>query len=52
MEFSKRSMRNLIKGETGLRVSDSAGFELGEFLEEFAEDAFEIAREQGYLTVK
>jgi len=56
MEFSDRSMRLLIKGQTELRVSKSASTELGEFLEGFADDvaeeAVETAREQGYQTVK
>lgn len=56
MEFSTRSMKNLIQQNTEKRVSDDAGNSLGDFLdrcgEEIAEDAIEVANEDGRKTVR
>lgn len=56
MEFSVRSMHELIKSQGDKRVSEQASVELGEILERFAgdvvEEAIELANEDGYKTVK
>jgi histone H3/H4 len=56
MEFSTRSMRNLIKGQTSKRVSKQASNQLGEVLEGFAtqiaEEAIQQAKQEGYQTVQ
>ncbi|MFB6188190.1 MAG: histone, partial [Halobacteriaceae archaeon] len=56
MEFSTRSMHQLIKSHTGKRVSENAADKLGKTLEEFAgeiaEEAKALAEEDGYQTVK
>lgn len=56
MEFSTRSMDNLLKQETSKRVSKEAANQLGSVLEEFSEEVAEhavsIAAEEGYQTVK
>jgi len=56
MEFSTRSIHNLIRSQGDLRVSEPSATELGEILERFAGDiaevAIEAANEEGYQTVK
>lgn len=55
-ELSTRSVTQLIKGETDKRVSSDAGDELAEELEEYAtdiaEEAIEVAKENGRKTVR
>lgn len=55
-ELSTRSVTQLIKGETDKRVSSDAGNELAEELEEYAtdiaEEAIEVAKENGRKTVR
>jgi histone H3/H4 len=49
-------MHNLIRNQTGKRVSENAADELGEILERFAGDAAEeaiaLASQDGYKTIK
>ena len=49
-------MHQLIKSEGDKRVSEPASIELGELLEQFAEDiaekAIALANDEGYQTVK
>lgn len=56
MEFSIRSMRQIFKSNTGKRVSEDAAKELGQFLdnwaEEVGEEAVEIAAENDRATVR
>lgn len=56
MEFSIRSMKNLIKNNTEKRVSEGSAEEMGEFLDEWSqkigEDAVEIAEQDGRKTVR
>jgi histone H3/H4 len=56
MEFSTRSMHNLIRNQGDLQVSEPSATELGEILERFAGDiaevAIEKAQKEGYQTVK
>lgn len=56
MEFSTRSIHNLIRDQTGKRVSKSAANQLGEVLEQFAgdvaEEAIALAKDDGYQTVQ
>jgi histone H3/H4 len=56
MEFSTRSMHQLIQTHTGKRVSENAADKLGRTLEQFAseiaEEAQKLAEEDGYQTVK
>lgn len=56
MEFSIRSMRQIFKKNTGKRVSEDAAKELGEFLDEWAEEvgeeAIEIAEKDDRTTVR
>jgi histone H3/H4 len=56
MEFSIRSMRQVFKSNTTKRVSEDAAEELGEFLdnwaEEVGEEASEIAQDKGRATVR
>lgn len=55
-EFSIRSMKNLFREVTNLRISEGSAEELGEELDEFAtevsEKAIEIAEEKGRKTVR
>jgi len=56
MEFSTRSMHNLIRNQGDLRVSENSATELGEILERFAgdiaEESLAVAKKDGYQTVK
>jgi histone H3/H4 len=56
MEFSTRSMHNLIVNQTSKRVSNNAANKLGEQLQEYAEniakEATQLANEDGYQTVQ
>lgn len=56
MEFSIRSMSQIFKSNTTKRVSEDAAKELGEFLdnwaEEVGEEAVEVAEEKGRATVR
>lgn len=56
MEFSTRSMKNLLQQNTEKRVSDDAGDSLGDFLdkwgEEISREAERIAENDGRKTVR
>lgn len=56
MEFSIRSMKNLIRANTEKRVSEGSAESLGQFLDEWSqeigEDAVEIAEDDGRKTVR
>jgi histone H3/H4 len=56
MEFSIRSMRQIFKSNTGKRVSEDAAEELGEFMDEWAQEigqqAVKIAEEDARSTVR
>lgn len=56
MEFSIRGMKNLIKTQTGKRVSEESCKALGQILNEFgeqiAEEAIKHAAEDGRKTVR
>jgi len=56
MEFSIRSMKGLIKGNTQKRVSEGSAEAMGDFLDqwsqEISEDAVEIAAEDDRKTVR
>lgn len=56
MEFSIRSMRQILEENTEKRISDDAASELGGFLDKWAEgvgtEAVEVAEEDGRTTVR
>ncbi|PSG99378.1 MAG: hypothetical protein BRC29_04620 [Nanohaloarchaea archaeon SW_7_43_1] len=56
MEFSIRSMRQVFKSNTGKRVSEDASKELGEFIDNWAnqisEEAVKVASENDRATVR
>lgn len=56
MGFSVRSIHRLIKGQGDKRVSEQAAIELGQELQQYAEEvaqkAATCAQEEGYQTVK
>ena len=56
MEFSTRSMHNLIGNQTSKRVSKNAAHQLGEQLQQYAEniakEATQLAKEDGYQTIQ
>ncbi|WP_123539365.1 histone [Halosimplex salinum] len=56
MEFSTRSIHNLIGDQGNKRVSQASANELGKLLEKYAgdiaEEAITNAEEQGYQTIK
>lgn len=56
MEFSKASMKRMIKSQTDKRVSEDAALELGDILETFAgdvaEEAIAVAKEDDRKTVR
>lgn len=56
MEFSNAKMKEIIKQQTGKRVSKNAGQELGEVIETFAgdvaEEAIALAENDGRKTLK
>lgn len=56
MEFSIRSMRQIFKSNTEKRVSEDAAEELGDFLDDWAEEigseAVEVAEDDGRSTVR
>lgn len=55
-EFSIRSMKKTIEGETDKRVSEDAAIELGKLVEEYAKEiaveALEIAHSDDRVTVR